>query len=137
MPYACTFLALTSGLGLLSSPTFSQAVPDPFPLGEIEFGLTIIPFTASDILVVERFDHSGHPALRVELDPRLDPLIAEATRQRAGWTIRLNLCGRRMIDARIQEPLIAASFLVTFPSPTEADAVAESFRNPPCAPALS
>ncbi|MBL9046030.1 MAG: hypothetical protein JNK34_01780 [Tabrizicola sp.] len=115
----------------------AQAVPNPFPLGEIEYGLTIIPFTASDILAVERFQVSGFPALKVELDPRLDPLIAEATREPKSWSIKLNLCGRQMIDARIQDPLIAAAFIVTFPDAAQADAVAETFRHPPCAPAMS
>ncbi len=130
-------LALIAGACLLASPALAQAVPKIFPLGEIEYGLTIIPFDGTDILAVERFEVSGLPALKVELDPRLDALISEATRQRSSWTIKLNLCGRQMIDARIQEPLIAAAFLVTFPTPAEADAVAESFRHPPCALTLS
>ena len=130
-------LALVAIACLVASPTLAQAVPDPFPLGEIEYGLTVIPFTASDILAVERFQVSGFPALKVELDPRLDPLITEATHQRTSWSIKLNLCGRQMIDARIEEPLIAAAFIVTFSDAAQADAVAETFRHPPCAPAMS
>ena len=137
MSFSLALIALTASACLLASPTLAQAVPDPFPLGEIEYGLTIIPFTASDIISVERSEISGFPALQIDLDPRLDPLIAKATRQRTSWSIKFNLCSRRMIDARIQEPLIAASFLVTIPDPAQADAVAETFRHPPCAPTMS
>lgn len=137
MSFSPAVIALTASACLLASPTLAQAAPDPFPLGEIEYGLTIIPFTASDIISVERFEISGFPALQIDLDPRLDPLIAKATRQRSSWSIKLNLYGRQMIDARIQDPLIAAAFIVTFPDATQADAVAETFRHPPCAPVLS
>ena len=136
MPGPALALVASAGL-LLAGPALSQAVPKVFPIGEIEIGLTVLPFSPADILTVEELDLEGHPAVNLHLSPRLDPLIAEATRDRIGHTVRINLCGRRMIMARIQEELVAAAFLVTFPDPATAAETAALFRQPPCIASLS
>jgi preprotein translocase subunit SecD len=113
-------------------PASAQAVPTVFPDGEIVVGYEAVGFSAGDIISVEQFTLDGQFGVQVTLDASFAPRIANLTRGKIGLPIQIMVCGRKMVDARIQEEIVTADFVV-LSGKEEADEIATFLRHPPCA----
>jgi hypothetical protein len=127
--------AATLGMFLVAAgPAISQVLPTDFQDGVIEVGLQAVGFSTSDIIEVEEFELDGLFGIQVTLSPRLDEEIGALTRDKLGYEICVTLCGQRVVEARIQQEITTAQFVVTTGDLLETQRMAEFFRKPPCAP---
>ena len=126
-------LAIAAGVALSALSAEADTLPSGNPVGQIMIDSEVIYFFHSDIERVDRLVFFGEQAVNVILAVRLDELLSASTRGKIGSKIKLQLCGKTLLTASIQEELLEASFLIVLPKEGRADAVAADVLNPPCA----
>ena len=126
-------LARIAIVGLVPTVAFAQAVPDSFPVGEFEIGLTVVGFGREDIVSIKTFPLDHLHAVQVDLSPRLDGAFAAATRGKIGYQATLRVCGRHVFTARLSAELATAEVLFTSGEAQTAAAAVDLIRDPPCA----